>query len=227
MTGAERGQWRRWAGLAASMTAAVVLGATGPAGATLAQGWAWQEQRTATPGLGTASGIPAGDLAVAWFGQPDKLTYLAAELQTDAGSLAGAVLELTIDPSAPNLRADAAQLRACAVVGAWGPGAPMAWDARPATVCDAASDGSYDAATAAFHFDLTPLAAALSAPDTRGISIEPAKEPSAPFQVVFKGADAVVCMNPRDRPAEGSVIRLAVDPADVHVFDAPTGAAIR
>jgi multiple sugar transport system ATP-binding protein len=40
-------------------------------------------------------------------------------------------------------------------------------------------------------------------------------------------AEAVACLSPRDRPAEGSVIRLGVDPGEVHVFDAQTGLAIR
>jgi multiple sugar transport system ATP-binding protein len=33
-------------------------------------------------------------------------------------------------------------------------------------------------------------------------------------------------LHPRDRPAEGTTIRLGVDPADVHVFDADSGLAI-
>jgi hypothetical protein len=37
----------------------------------------------------------------------------------------------------------------------------------------------------------------------------------------------VACLSPRERPAEGSTIRLGVDPAEVHVFDADTGLAIR
>jgi ABC-type sugar transport system ATPase subunit len=41
------------------------------------------------------------------------------------------------------------------------------------------------------------------------------------------GIEAVARLHPRDRPAEGSVIRLGVEPADVHVFDARTGEAIR
>ncbi len=39
--------------------------------------------------------------------------------------------------------------------------------------------------------------------------------------------EAVACLAPRDRPKEGSVIRLGVDPEQVHVFDARTGLAIR
>ena len=41
------------------------------------------------------------------------------------------------------------------------------------------------------------------------------------------GIEAVACLDPRDRPAEGSTIRLGVDAAEVHVFDAQTGLAIR
>jgi ABC-type sugar transport system ATPase subunit len=40
-------------------------------------------------------------------------------------------------------------------------------------------------------------------------------------------AEAVACLGPRNRPAEGSVIRLGVDPSAVHLFDAQTGMAIR
>jgi multiple sugar transport system ATP-binding protein len=39
--------------------------------------------------------------------------------------------------------------------------------------------------------------------------------------------EAVARLDPRDRPAEGSVIRLGIEPQDVHVFDAHTGVAIR
>ena len=40
-------------------------------------------------------------------------------------------------------------------------------------------------------------------------------------------AEAVARLDPRERPAEGSTIRLAIDPAHVHLFDAATGVAIR
>ncbi len=40
-------------------------------------------------------------------------------------------------------------------------------------------------------------------------------------------AAAVARLAPRDRPAEGSVIRLGADPAGVHLFDADSGEAIR
>jgi hypothetical protein len=53
------------AGFWAAAIATIMFGANGAAGSTLAQGWAWQEQRAAMPGLGRASAIPAGDLAVA------------------------------------------------------------------------------------------------------------------------------------------------------------------
>jgi ABC-type sugar transport system ATPase subunit len=40
-------------------------------------------------------------------------------------------------------------------------------------------------------------------------------------------AEAVACLSPKDRPAEGSVIQLGVEPDEVHLFDAATGLAIR
>jgi multiple sugar transport system ATP-binding protein len=41
------------------------------------------------------------------------------------------------------------------------------------------------------------------------------------------GVEAVARLDPHDRPAEGSVIRLCIEPEDVHLFDAQTGLAIR
>jgi ABC-type sugar transport system ATPase subunit len=41
------------------------------------------------------------------------------------------------------------------------------------------------------------------------------------------GLEAVPRLDPRQRPAEGSTIRLGVDASEVHVFDAKTGFAIR
>ena len=38
---------------------------------------------------------------------------------------------------------------------------------------------------------------------------------------------AVACVDARVRPSAGSVLRLGIDPADVHVFDAASGSAIR
>jgi hypothetical protein len=40
-------------------------------------------------------------------------------------------------------------------------------------------------------------------------------------------AAAVARLDPRDRPAEGSVMRLGVDPTTVHLFAGDTGKAIR
>lgn len=153
-------------------------------------GWAWQAQRNAAPNLGAVSGIPAGDLAVAWFGQPDKLALLGIG-GAGTPSFAGATLVLAMDPDGPNLETEAAQIRACVIVLPWEPAAPMAWDAKPATVCDDSAPGRYDASADAFTFALGPLADALASAAVHGISIEPVDAPDGPFQVVFKGGDGV------------------------------------
>lgn len=90
----------------------------------------------------------------------------------------------------------AAELRACVIVEPWEPGEPMAWDAKPGTVCDPGAGGAYDPSTATFRFDLTPVAGALSSGGGYGISIEPVEAPTGPFQVVFKGAEAVTLRLP-------------------------------
>jgi sn-glycerol 3-phosphate transport system ATP-binding protein len=50
-------------------------------------------------------------------------------------------------------------------------------------------------------------------------------------EVVLHGTaastSAVACVDSRVRPSAGSVLRLGIDPADVHVFDAASGSAIR
>jgi multiple sugar transport system ATP-binding protein len=38
---------------------------------------------------------------------------------------------------------------------------------------------------------------------------------------------AVACLDARDHPSDGGVLRLGIDPADIHLFDAATGLAIR
>ncbi|MGH8973887.1 MAG: hypothetical protein ACRD0C_11875 [Acidimicrobiia bacterium] len=176
---------------------ATTFPAADPAGASPAQGWAWEVQRGRTPNLGIAGGIPPGDLPVAWLGQPDKLAYLG--LGVGAGSLTHATLELTVDQAAPNLRVETAELRACVIVTSWAPGEPMAWDARPRTACDGAAGGRYDASAGTVRFELAAMADALSGTGAQGLAIEPAKAPSGPFQVVFKGAEAVTV-----RPGEDS-----------------------
>lgn len=40
-------------------------------------------------------------------------------------------------------------------------------------------------------------------------------------------AEAVARLDPRERPKEGSVIRLGVDTDEVHLFDAESGVALR
>ena len=50
-------------------------------------------------------------------------------------------------------------------------------------------------------------------------------------EVVLHGlaaaTQAVACLDARERPSAGSVLRLGIDPAEVHVFDAGSGLAIR
>jgi hypothetical protein len=158
---------------------------TASASPAVAHGWAWQVQRKGAPALGAVSGIPSGDLAVAWLGQPDKMSYLGIG-GAGSASLTGATLELPVDPDAPNLQAEGAQIRACLIVLEWEPAAPMPWDGKPPTVCDTSAPGRYDASSEVFAFDLDPMADALASAAVHGISIEPVESPQSSFQVAFK-----------------------------------------
>lgn len=177
--------------MASALLSWVVVLLSAPLGhADVRAGWAWQAQRNTAPPLGPVSGVPSGDLAVAWLGQPDKLTYLGIG-GAGSRSLAGATLELAVDQDAPNLGAETAQMRACVIVLSWEPAEPMGWDVKPPTVCDSSAPGRYNASGGAFAFDLGPLANALASAAVHGISIEPAESPSSSFQVVFKGGDGI------------------------------------
>jgi hypothetical protein len=44
---------------------------------------------------------------------------------------------------------------------------------------------------------------------------------------VARRGRAVARLSPRRRPAAGEVLKLVVDPAAVHLFDAGTGASLR
>lgn len=103
-------------GLVGAFVLALLLGFPPHAeGATIVQGWAWQLQRKGAPSLGSVSGIPPGGFAVAFLGQPDKLSYLGLG-GAGSRSLAGATLELAMDTDAPNIEPAAAQMRACLIV---------------------------------------------------------------------------------------------------------------
>lgn len=179
----------------------IVLLSPARAHAEVRAGWAWQAQRGAAPSLGPASGVPSGDLAVAWFGQPDKLTYVGIG-GAGSRSLRGATLELSVDPDASNLDAAGAQIRACVIASSWEPAAPMGWDTKPLTVCDGSPDGVYSAQANSFAFRLDRMADALASAAVHGISIEPVEEPGAPFQVVFKGAAEIRLRLPPPPPTQ-------------------------
>jgi hypothetical protein len=176
--------------LGISLTAPLVIDRAaaqdGPTLDVTTSGWAWQAQRRGVPDLGAFSGVPAGDIAVAAAGQPDKLAYV--ELADAAiPALRDGNLRMLLDPSATQLRAPEAFLRACLVVTPWEPGAPMAWDDRPRTKCEAAPQGRYVDSPPAFSFDLSAITEDLRSDTVHGLSIEPGDSNSGPFQVVFIG----------------------------------------
>ena len=171
--------------------------------------WAWQAQRKAAPSLAAVSGIPSGDLAVAWIGQPDKITYLGIKT-AQPDTLKGASVQLEVDTAAPNIDVEGAQIRACLVVLEWEYAEPIAWDAKPPTICDTSVAGRYDAPTSSFTFALDSLAAAIASPTVQGISIEPVDAPASSFQVVFK-PDIKLMLAPRAPGSESP--RLPSDPS--------------
>ncbi|HEY6399702.1 MAG TPA: hypothetical protein VIX82_19830, partial [Solirubrobacteraceae bacterium] len=64
------------------------------------------------------------------------------------------------------------------------------------------------------------------------VAAELARVPDEVEQAALPGAnglrtEAIARLSPRDRPTEGTTIRLAVEPTEVYLFDAATGIAIR
>jgi hypothetical protein len=165
-------------------------------------GWAWQVQRSQLPSLGAFSGVPSGEFAVAWFGQPDKIAYLGIG-GVGLEALRATDLVLAVDPDAPNASIETADIRACLILSEWEPTEPIAWDVKPTTLCDRAVEGVYDGEAGAFRFKLTALGEGLSSPDVQGISIEPAESPAEGFQVIFEGVRLEVQARAEARAARG------------------------
>lgn len=147
-------------------------------------GWAWIAARSAASVPDTATGVPSGDVAVAWSAQPTKLAYVGTPPVPNAG---GVVLRLPVDARyAAGIGDNAAPLRACLVVTPWVAAQPMPWDGRPVTDCTLQAPGMWTPASREYRFDVTALAAAADrGQPSFGISVEPTPSPSTPFDAAF------------------------------------------
>lgn len=191
-------------------------------------GWFWSQQVSgeAAPGVtypGTvpqsASGVPAGDLAVAYAGKtenrpdgtkesiPDKETYLAWDVYVvpEGSTVNSFTFSMVVDPEGKNLelppanpqvappRGGVPPIVACAALSGFGAGEGDSFASKPKDDCTDQVYGVYDATKQTYTFDATVYAQDwVDGKDNFGLAIRPLDDEDDPFQVVFKGAATVV-----------------------------------
>jgi hypothetical protein len=193
-------------GLLSTVAAPGAVAADSPSTPKVVQSnWYWYHQTYAADGTGleTApepSGVPKGDLAVAYTGgttsdstQPSKETYLAFDLSAidPASSVTSFSFTLTLDGAA-QLKTTPPALIACSPVRTWSNGDGTSWFDKPTDDCSTAvaAPGKVDTKTGTYTFDIPSLAQSWLAGVNTGVAIRQDPDPkkqSTPFQLNFQG----------------------------------------
>jgi hypothetical protein len=169
--------------------------------------WYWYHQAYAADGTGAEalpepSGVPKGDLAVAYTGgttsdstQPSKETYLAFDLSAIDPSATVTSFTFTLKLDGP-AQAQAAPpvLIACSPVRTWTNGEATTWFDKPVDDCSTAiaAAGKADATAGTYTFAVPSLAQHWLGDVNTGVAIrqDPTKQ-KAPFQLNFSGPATV------------------------------------
>jgi hypothetical protein len=196
-----------WAALSVAAPAAPALAAAPSAPKVVQSNWYWYHQADAADGTGAEalpepSGVPSGDLSVAYTGgttsdqtQPSKETYLAFDLSgiDPLATVSSFTFTLTLDGPA-QIKATPPVLIACAPVRTWSNGEGTSWFDKPVDDCTTAiaAEGKPDAKAGTYTFAIPSLAQKWVAGTNTGVAIrqDPTKQ-KAPFQLNFKGAATV------------------------------------
>ncbi|MFL6238724.1 MAG: DNRLRE domain-containing protein [Actinomycetes bacterium] len=172
----------------------------------LQSNWFWYHQAEAGDGTGLEtlpepSGVPSGDLAVAYTGgttddstQPSKETFLAFSLGSakPGSSVTAFTLTLTVD-NTPVVASAAPKLVACLPDRTWNNGAGASWSTKPSEQCGTAiaAAGKFDQTNNAYTFTMPALAQSWVDGSNTGVAIRPDAASKTPFQLNFKGAGTV------------------------------------
>jgi hypothetical protein len=169
--------------------------------------WYWYHQAYAADGTGAEalpepSGVPKGDLAVAYTGgttndttQPSKETYLAFDLSgiDPAATVTSFTFTLKLDGAA-QLKAAPPVLIACSPVRTWSNGDGTTWFDKPVDDCGTAiaAAGKADATAGRYTFAVPSMAQHWLGDVNTGVAIrqDPANQ-KAPFQLNFGGPATV------------------------------------
>jgi hypothetical protein len=181
------------------------LAASGPK--VVQSNWYWYHaaDNAAGSGLETLpepSGVPSGDLSVAFTGgsildatQPSKETYLAFDLSgiDPAATVTSFTFTVTLDGPA-QVKSTPPVLIACAPVREWNNGSATPWAQKPIDDCSTAiaATGKFDTKTSSYSFAIPSLAQSWLGGVNTGVAIrhDPVKQ-KAPFQLNFTGPATV------------------------------------
>ncbi len=172
--------------------------------------WFWYHQAQRGEGTGVEvlpepSGVPTGDLAVAFtpggtpqdHNEPTKETLLAFDLSGWPKGASVSTFSFTLKVDGPaqakTLQPD---LIACLPQGLWSNGAGAPNTDKPAIDCSTtiSSPGRYDTTTASYTFSIPAIAQRWLSDVNTGVSIRqatPKSGPTQPFQLTFTGPSTV------------------------------------
>lgn len=143
-----------------------------------------------------ASGVPDGDLGVAYTNDVDKVAALNFGIQSipEGATVTKFAIVMPLDTTASNLAAtDGPAITACPAIAPFEPAmGPTELSKAPAQAANVCVDGKYDATAKTYTFDIATAADDWSAgAPTNGIVIRPKLGESTQFNYAFMGINAI------------------------------------
>jgi len=164
-----------------------------------------------------ASGVPDGDLGVAYTNDVDKVSAINFGLQSipDGATVTKFVFVMPLDTTASNLAAtDGPAITACPAIAPFEPAiGPTELSKAPAQAANVCVDGKYDATAKTYTFDIATMADDWSAgAPANGVVIRPKLGESTQFNYAFKGINAIKVT--AEYSAAANPVVAPVTPAD-------------
>jgi hypothetical protein len=174
--------------------------------AVIQSNWYWakstdplQSVTIGTPleGVSEPSGVPSGDLAVAWVDtsstEPNKETYLAFDQNalTSVSKVSSFKLTVFLDSASPQVQTTPPLLIACLPQRLWNNGDGDDVANKPTDDCSNAAKGRYDTKAKSYSFTITKYAQAWVDDVNTGVAIRQSPDQTTPFQLTFKDGKAV------------------------------------
>ena len=228
----------RWVSVAAVLCASAAPGlAATPAWADSlttqvdSASWYWAEQSAVGPApVGAprdASGVPAGDLGVAYTTDVDKMTALsfAVDGVPDGATFTSFTVTMPLDPAAQQLANGTPQIVACPALDPVPDGKdPGALPETPTQNSVGCADGKYDG-KGAWVFDLSAIAVDWAGQSANGVVVRPKPGDATPFNYAFLGKKDIKVAAEFSLPTAPVAEPAPAPPADAGagVAQPPTG----